>query len=149
MIDVASLVFDTVYNGINNVRQDVTVTKGYIEEKASMPCVVVRETGNVPVQDTNTDDCAENYSRLTYQVEVYSEKPGIARSECRELLNLVDGIMSGMKFRRTYISDAFNENRTRYRQYARFAVIVSKGVTTTTGTGDEAETTTTFHMYRR
>lgn len=149
MIDVENLVFDTVYNGVQNVRQGVAVTKGYIEENATFPCVVVRETNNVPVEDTNTDPCAENYTRLTYQIEFYSDKVGTARSELRTLLNLVDGIMQNMKFRRTYMSEPFNINRTVYRQYARYTVIVAKGVETVSGEGQQQTTTTTFQVYRR
>ena len=149
MIDVESLVFDTVYNGVTSVYPDMNVSKGFIEETATYPCIVVRETGNLPVQRMNTDDCAENYTRLTYQIDIYSDKAGTARSECRELLKLVDGIMQSMKFRRTHMNEPLNIKRSLFRQYARYTVIVDKGITTVTGSGDEQVETTTFHMYRR
>lgn len=149
MIDVENLVFDTVYNGVQSVHSGMTVVKGYIEENAVFPCIVVRETDNVPVKSTNTDDCAENYTRVTYQVEVYSDKDGTARSECRDLIHLVDGIMQRMKFYRTHLSEAFNIKRSIFRQYARYTVIVGKGVDTVTGSGNEQVTTTTFQLYRR
>ena len=149
MIDVENLVFDTVYNGVITVHPNMNVSKGYIEETATYPCVVVRETNNVPVQKMNTDDCAENYTRLTYQVEIYSDKGNTSRSECRDLLMLVDGIMQGMKFRRTHMNEPLNIKRSIFRQYARYTVVVGKGITTVTGNGNEEVTTTTFHMYRR
>jgi len=149
MIDVENLVFDTVYNGVQTVRQDVAVNKGFIEENAVFPCVVVREIGNVPVDETNTDACAENYTKLTYMVEVFCDKAGTARSQCRELLNLVDGIMQGMKFKRTYMSEAFNINRTIFRQYTRYSLIVDKGTTVVSGEGQQQTTTTTYQTYRR
>lgn len=145
MIDIESLVFNTVFDGVTTVYPNVPVTKGFIEQNAVFPCVVVRETNNVPVQRTNTDPCAENYTRVTYQVDVYSDKAGSARSECRELLNLVDGIMQTMKFRRIHVNEPLNIDRTIYRQYARYVVIVDKGTTTVSGD----ETTTTFQLYRR
>ena len=149
MIDVENLVFDTVFNGVRTVHSGMEVSKGFNEETAKLPCVIVREVNNVPVQRMNTDDCAENYSRLTYQVDVYSDKQGEQRSECRNLLNLVDGLMQGMKFYRTYMSEALNIKRSIFRQYARYTVIVGKGVTTTTVNGNEQVTTTTFQLYRR
>ena len=149
MIDIENLVFDTVYNGITAVYPNMNVCKGFIEENATFPCIAIRETNNVPVQRTNTDDCAENYSALTYQVEVYSDKQGTAQSECRKLLKLVDEIMQTMKFRRTHMNEPLNIKRSIFRQYARYTVIVDKGTTTVTGTGNEQVTTTTFHMYRR
>lgn len=149
MIDIENLVFNTVYDGVVSVHTDVSVQKGFIEETAVFPCIVLRETNNVPVQSMNTDDCAENFTRVTYQVDVYSDKGGTARSECRELLKLVDEIMQSMKFRRTHMNEPLNIKRTIFRQYARYTVIVGKGVTTVTQNGNETVTTTTFQMYRR
>jgi hypothetical protein len=141
MIDVENLVFDTVFNGVRNVYADLEVTKGFVEETATFPCIVVRETNNVPVQNMNTDDCAENYTRVTYQIDIYSDRAGTARSENRELMKLVDDIMQGMKFYRTYMSEPLNIKRTIFRQYARYTAIIGKGITT----GE----TTTFQVYRR
>lgn len=151
MIDVESLVFDTVFNAVKAVYPDTEITKGFVEETATYPCVVIRETNNVPVNRMATDECSENYSRLTYQVDVYSVKTGTAQTECRELLKLVDSIMTnpelpnGMKFRRIHMNEPLNISRTTFRQYARYSVIVDKGVTTE----EEGETTTIFQMYRR
>lgn len=149
MIDIENLVIDTVINGVHAVYSDLPVSKGFIEENANFPCIVIREMGNVPMQGTNTDDCAENYSRLIYRVDVFSDKAGTARSECRELLNLVDGIMQSMKFRRIHMNEPLNIKRTIFQQYARYEVIVRQGITTTTGSGDEEVSTTVFQMYRR
>lgn len=149
MIDVENLVFDTVFNGVRTVYPTMEVNKGFIEETATFPCVIIRETDNVPVESTNTDDCAENYTRLTYQVDVYSNKAGTARSECKKILDLVDGLMQSMKFRRTHTNEPLNISRTIFRQYARYTVIVGKGIDTVTGNGNEQTTTTTFQLYRR
>ena len=152
MIDVENLVFNTVYDAVHAVYPDVNVEKGFNEELATFPCVVIRETNNVPVQRTITDDCAENHTQITYQVDVYSDKAGTARTECKELLKVVDDAMtdvSSMKFRRTHTSEALNIKRTIFRQYARYTVIVGKGVTTSETVDGEVVTTTTFQMYRR
>ena len=149
MIDIENLVLNTVIDGVHAVYPALSVSKGFIEETAVFPCIVIRETNNVPVQKTNTDDCAENYTRVTYQVDIYSDKAGLARSECRELMDLVDGIMQSMKFRRIHTNEPLNISRTIFRQYARYTVIVRKGITTVTGSGDEEESTTVFQMYRR
>ena len=148
MIDVENLVLDTVINGVHTVHADLDVSKGFIEETAIYPCIVVREVNNVPLKRTNTESCAENYTTLIYQVDVYSDKAGEQRSECRSLLSLVDEYMVGMGFYRTYMSEALNIKRSVFRQYTRYSVIVDKGVTTVTGEGNDQVTTTTFHTYR-
>lgn len=149
MIDVENLVFDTVYSGFATQKPGVEVNKGFIEETAKFPCVVVRETNNVPVKSMNTDDCAENFTRVTYQVDVYSDKEGTGRSECRDLLKVADDIMQSMKFYRTHMSEPLNISRSIFRQYARYTVIVGKGITTVSGEGDNEVETTTFQLYRR
>ena len=146
MIDIESLVFDTVYNQLHSVYSQANITAGYDEKKAVFPCVVVREVGNVPYEDGNTDDCAENYTRITYEIEVESNNQSKARSECKDILNTVDGIMQGMKFRRTHKNRPLNVDRTIYRQYARYEVIVGKPIVFNAGTASER---TVYQMYRR
>ena len=141
MIDIESLVFDTVYNQLSVSHSGANITAGYDEKTAVYPNVVVREIGNVPYVSGNTDDCAENYSRVTYEVEVISNKAGSARSECRTILADADTIMQSMKFKRTYKSQAFNLDRSTFRQYARYEAIVGKPVT--------VDKNTVFQMYRR
>lgn len=147
MIDIESLVFDTVYNQLSSLFPNANITAGYDEKKAVYPAVIIRETGNVPYQSTNTDDCAENYSRLTYEIEVESDRQNTARSECKAILNAADTIMQSMKFRRIHKNRSLNVDRTVFRQYARYEVIVGKPtVTVDEITGEE---TYTYHMYRR
>lgn len=145
MIDIENLVINTMIEGIHTVYPDISVSRGFIEETATFPCIVIRETNNIPVTKMDTDDCSENFTRVTYQVDVYSDKVGTARSECRDLLKLVDNIMTGMKFRRIHANEPLNISRTIFRQYARYVAIVQKGVTTTVN----GEDTTVFQMYRR
>ena len=146
MIDVENLVFDTVYNQLHSSYTNVNITSGYDEGFATFPTVVVREIDNQSFDLTATDPCAENHARLTYEVEVYSDKENTARSECKQLLSAVDEIMQGMKFRRIHKNRPLNIDKTIYRQYARYEAIVGKPVTYDKGTANER---TVYQMYRR
>ena len=146
MIDIENFVFDTFYNQLIQSHPEANITDGYDEENALFPSVVVREIGNVSYRASATDACAENHARLTYEVEVTSNRENTARSECRELLDDADTVMQGMKFYRTYKSRPFNLSRTIYRQYARYEVIVGKPVVYDAGTENER---TVYQMYRR
>lgn len=146
MIDIESLVFDTVYNQLSTQYPNANISVGYDEKLAVYPSVVIHEVGNVPYQKGNTDNCAENYTRVTIEAEVTSDKVDTALSECKAILNDVDTIMQGMKFRRTYKSELLNINRTTFRQYARYEAIVGKPVTVNAGQQDER---TIYQMYRR
>ena len=147
MIDIENLVFNTVFNAVSLVREDAHIGKGYVQTLSEFPYIAVHEVDNAPYQSTDTDDSAENYTRVIYQVDVYSDKAGTARSECKELIALVDGIMQSMKFRRQRLNEPVNIERTVFHQYARYSAIVKAGVTTPGNT--EGETITTFQMYRR
>lgn len=141
MIDIENLVFNTVFDQLSALYPSANITTGYDEKEATYPTVIVRETNNVPVQSMNTDDCAENYSRLTYEVEVVSNREHTARSECKEILEAADTIMQSMKFRRIHKNRPVNVDRTVYRQYARYEVIVGKPY--------ERNGNMVFQMYRR
>ena len=144
MIDVYNLVFDTIYNGITTAfpNENINITAGFIEETATFPCVVVTETDNAPYAKMSTDDNAETHTVLTYEISVYSDKLNTARSECSALLNAIDDIMQKtMKFRRVRKNRPVNINRTIYRQYALYDVIVREGQT--------IGKNTVYQMYRR
>ena len=146
MIDIENLVFDTVYNRLIVQFPEANITAGYDEKHAVFPTVIIREVGNVPYQSGNTDDCAENYTRVTVEIEVESDKQNTARSECKAILNAADEIMQSMKFRRIHKNRPLNVDRTVYRQYARYEVIVGKPVVYDAGTENER---TVYQMYRR
>ena len=146
MIDIESLVFDTVYNALIQQYPNANITAGYDEKLAVYPAVIIREVGNVPYQRGNTDACAENYTRVTVEIEVESDKKDTARSECKNILNAVDDIMQNMKFRRIHKNRPLNVDRTVYRQYARYEAIVGKPITYDAGTENER---TVYQMYRR
>ena len=141
MIDIESKIVDTVFNAVRTAYPNADVTTGYDEKTAVFPCVVVYETNNAPYRRGNTDDCAENYTRLTYDVSVYTNNENSAKTDGKKILALVDEALQGLKFRRIHKNRPLNINRTVFRQYGRWEVIVSKPITV----GE----TTVYQMYRR
>lgn len=143
MIDIANKVVDTIYNAVKaqNAFPNADVTTGFDETQAIFPCVVVEETDNVPVRSTNTDSCAENYTRITFEISVYTNNRDSAKTTGVQILDLVDTTMQGLKFRRIRKNQPLNTSRTLFRQYARYEVIVAKPVTV----GDN----TVYRLYRR
>ena len=145
MIDIESLVFDTVYTALHTLYPSANITAGYDEKNAVFPAIIIQETGNVPYRDGNTDDCAENFTRVTYEIEVESNKEHTARSECKAILAAADTVMQSMKFRRIHKNRPLNIDRTIYRQYARYEAIVGKPITVT----KDKDTVEVYQMYRR
>ena len=143
MIDIESKIVDTIYNAVkaNNAYPNADITTGFDEKVAVFPCVVITETNNQPFRNANTDDCAENYTRLTYEVSVYTDNKDKAKTEGKKILAIVDSALQGLKFRRVHLNKPLNIARTIFRQYGRWEVIVGKPITV----GNK----TIYQMYRR
>lgn len=141
MIDIESKVFDTIYNAVTTVYPTANVTTGYDETNAVFPCVVVEEIDNVPYRRTSTDDCVENHARLSYEVNVYTDSANHAKTDGKKILEIVDTALQGLKFRRIRKNEPLSLNRTLFRQYGRWEVIVSKPLTD----GED----TVYQFYRR
>jgi len=124
MIDIENMVLDLVATGVATADPSVNVTSAFVEEAATFPCITVRQKNSIPVKRMNTADSAENYTTVTIEITAYSDKQNKSQSECRKLLNLVDGIITGKGFERIYLSEAFNVNRTITRRYARYRGII-------------------------
>ena len=146
MIDIFDMVFDTLYSSLAVSYLNANITAGFDERKTAGLTIAIREIANVPYVDGNTDNCAENFTRVSVEIEVDSDKEGVARSECKSVLSAADTIMQSMKFRRTYMSRAMNIDRTAFRQYARYEVIVGKPIVLNPDTQNEK---TVYQMYRR
>lgn len=140
MIDIESMVFNTVYDAIHEAFPSARIDAGYVERSAVFPAVSVVETNNVPMRSTNTDDNSENFTRLYYEVNIYSDKKDIAKSEARSIAKVADTAMKSMKFYRTMMHQLPNQDRTIYRLYMRYEVVV--GIKTVDGTP-------VYQFYRR
>lgn len=151
MIDIGNKVFDTIFNAVtaNGAYPDADVTTGFDEKTAVFPCVVVEETSSVPLQKGNTDDCAENYTRFVYEVSVYTDNVNSAKTVGKDILNIVDTALQGLKFRRIHKNKPLNIARTIFRQYGRWEVIVGKPITRTDIVDGKPVETTVYQMYRR
>lgn len=141
MIDIENMIMDRLITGLGESYPSANVTSAFVEEEAVFPSVTVRQKNNVPLRRMNTADCAENYSVITYEITVYSSKRDQSQSECRKVLNLADGIMQDIGFRRIYMSENFNLSRTLTRRYARYEAIIRAPMEI----GDD----TVYEVYRR
>lgn len=149
MIDIESKVVDTIYNAVTAIYPNADVTTGYDEKTAVYPCVVVEETNNYPYRRSATDDCSENHSRITYEVNVYTDNTNTAKTVGKDILKIVDTALQGLKFRRLHRNKPLNLNRTVFRQYGRWEVIVGKPVIRTDTVNGQPVETEVYQMYRR
>ena len=143
MIDIESKVVDTIYNAVKavNAYPNADVTTGFDMVNAKFPCVVIQEINNAPYRRSATDDCSENHTRIEYEISVYTDNVNNAKTVGKDILNIVDNAMQGLKFRRIRKNQPLNIARTIFRQYGRWEVIVGKPIT--------VGNNTVYQMYRR
>lgn len=140
MIDIFNMVFDKVFDAVKAVDDSADIMDVPADMFAKYPAVTVRETNNVPLKRMNTDDCAENYSRLSYEIRIYCNDLKGAKSHAKEIFQAVDAKMQEMKFYRTMKRELPNQDRTVFVIYGRWEVVV--------GQPQEIDGNTVYQMYR-
>ena len=124
MVDIESAVFTSLASALRTAFPDICVTGEYMDAPAKFPYVSIVEADNY--LDTRYLDTAERerYARLMYEVNVYSNKEGAKRSECRRVLDFIDRLMYGMNFTRISMNPVPNlENARIYRLNARYEAV--------------------------
>ena len=84
------------------------------------------EMDNSTRADTIDSGSNENHANVMYEVNVYSNKTAGKKTECREILALIDEEMLAMGFSRSTLTPVPNEyDSTIYRMVARYRAAVS------------------------
>ena len=143
MVDIESYVFTRLTEAILLRYPNAHITNDPVAELAGYPAVTIMEIGNATLRRMQDDEPVEHYVTVTYEVNIYSNERLGKMTVCKDILDIVDGVMLGMKFTKglTRRLPAVDHSRTVYRLYARYTAVVDEG----TVDGD----TTTYHMYRR
>ena len=129
MIDVENEIFTgiaielrTRFPGINVYGEDVRTPSMF-------PCATIVEADNYTVKSTQDSGSNENHANLMYEVNIYSNKTSGKKTECKEILAVIDDILLGLGFTRTMKNPVSMDDATIFRMVARYTAIVSKNQT--------------------
>lgn len=126
MIDIESAVFNRVATKVREVFPDIFFAGEYVKSPSSFPAVSLVEMDNSTRIETIDSGSNENHVNVMYEVNVYSNKTAGKKSECREILGLIDEEMLAMGFSRSTLTPVPNEyDSTIYRMVARYKATVS------------------------
>lgn len=126
MIDIENAVFGRVATRVREVFPDIYMTGEYVNSPASFPAASLVETDNSTRIDTIDSGSNENHANVMYEVNVYSNKTAGKKSECKEIIALIDEEMLSLGFSRVTITPVPNEyDSTVYRMVARYRATVS------------------------
>lgn len=127
MIDVENEIFNKVSTSVRAKFPSANITGEYVKSPSSFPHISLEEADNSVFANTQTSTEYENHGVLLYEVNVYSNKISGKKTECKEIMSLIDDEMSSMGFTRTLLQPIPNmDNATIYRMTARYTAIISK-----------------------
>ena len=134
MIDYENKILTIIYNAAMAHDDKIYVTTESDIAPASFPCVYVEFVDNYTPAEFRISSRKENYSAVTVDVEVYSNKPSGKRAEAKSILSAIDSVLNLEGFRRTTMnytdltdnrnSSVSNRNQAIVRLLGRYEVIV-------------------------
>lgn len=127
MINIENEVFDIVSKKVREKYLDIYLTGEYVKSPPSFPAGSIVEMDNTAYSLTQTSGENENHASVMYEVNVFSNKTKGKKTECKEIISIIDNEMTSLGFSRTMIQPIPNEaDATIYQIIARYKAVVSK-----------------------
>ena len=129
MIDIESEVFDRVAKRVREQFPNIFIVGEYVKSPSSFPAVSLMEMDNAVRESSMDSSSNENHANVMYEVNVYSNKTTGKKSECKEIIALIDTEMTAMGFVRSTLTPVPNEyDSTIYRMVGRYKAAVSSNL---------------------
>ena len=121
MHDIEREVYTTLAKAFREQYPNGSVYDEYVRAPSKFPSVSIVETDNYMKTAALDTSESERISTIIYEINVYSAKSTGRKQECRDVINLLDGLMYGMNFTRTAMAPTPNtEDASIYRITARY-----------------------------
>ena len=126
MLDVESYYVNAAAKAVRAVYPDAQIVSVYVPKPSAFPHVFIRETDNAADAPSVTLTGKEANSRLTFTVDIHHNGETDKKQVCREVLKIIDDMMTSHCFRRTFANPFPNENDAAiFRITARYTKIES------------------------
>lgn len=126
MIDYEEDIITAVREGLEVASMsEVVVFNQTILSPSEFPCVCIEEIDNYTYRKTIDSGSNENHVRVTYEVNVYSNKTYDKRGECKSIFAVVSDVLTGLGFTRNSMQPIIMNDSTAYRLAGRFMAVVS------------------------
>lgn len=130
MIDIEKDIFTIVANAVRSVYPDIYMVGEYVKTPSKFPCVSLIEMDNSAYDKTQTSGNLENHVNVMYELDVYSNLTSGKKSECKNIVALIDKEMLALGFSRTMLQPIPNmDDSTIYRMKGRYMAVVSENKT--------------------
>ena len=129
MFDIENDVFTVVAEALRTEFPGIYVAGEYVNSPPSFPAVTIVEADSSVIKSMSTI-VVEDFARLLYEVNVFSNKNVGKKSEAKAIFNVVDEALRNLKFTRVSKTQVLNyADATIYRLNGRYEAIVGDGKT--------------------
>lgn len=126
MIDFYNEIFTTVAQAVRADHKGTVVTGEYTRTPSKFPAVTLDETQNITMGDLVDSSHEENYSGVTYRLQVFSNKQNGKKAQARAIFSTADDALRGMGLRRvTYTTTPEIYDSTIYSITATYEGVIS------------------------
>ncbi len=126
MIDIENEVFDRVAKRVREQFPNIFMVGEYVRSPSSFPASSLMEMDNSTRGSTVDSGSNENHADVMYEANVYSNKKTGKKTECKQIMALIDTEMIAMGFERVTLTPVPNEyDSTIYRMVGRYRATVS------------------------
>ena len=127
MINIEEEIFNDIAKKVRAEFSDVYMVGEYVKTPPTFPFVSLIEQDNYTYTKTQTSLSDENHCQVMYEVNVFSNKAKGKKTECKNIMDLIDRLMLHKGFTRTMMQPIPNiDDATIYRIVARYTGVVSK-----------------------
>ena len=129
MIDIENEIFTAISKAVLAKFPKAKMSPETILSPSVFPCVCAEEADNYAVTSTQDSGSNENHANVMYEVNIYSNKVGGKKAECKAILKIIDCVFSDFGFTRTGMNPIPMNDPTKYRLFARYKAVVSQNKT--------------------
>lgn len=130
MIDIENELFNECAEKLRSIFGEAfTVYGETVLAPSTLPCACIEESDNFTYQRTADSEANENHAQLVYDVNVYSNKRNGKKTECKEILAVIDDYFLSKGFIRTVKQPISLDDATKYRLFARYNAVASENST--------------------
>lgn len=128
MIDIENIIFTQLATALRTSFSGISVYGEYVETPASFPCVTIVEADNSVLQMARDLSGVEHYAQIMYEINVYTDDGNGKKAKAKSIAKVIDDVMSGLLFTRTFRGQTPNLDRTIYRITMRYSAVVSENL---------------------
>lgn len=122
MIDPENEVYTRIATMLRINFPEINIAGEYINSPTAFPHVSIVMSDNTVITDRQTTSLKECMAKVTFEINVYSNKSEGKKTECKSIAQAIDNLMYSMNFRRLAFTPVPNvEDATIYRITSRYS----------------------------